>query len=88
MGVPHTKHVDEMLLRNVVFLVDITLERRKYTLLLEQHLTTLALQVQKGFIGVPTFVGQGVRFFGRDGKVLKLLPQNDDSLFREERVLR
>lgn len=62
-----------MLLRNVVFLVDIALQRRKNALLLEKVFATLALEIQHALVGNSIRVCGRISALGRDGEVFQLL---------------
>lgn len=78
-----------MLLRDVVLLVHIPLQRREDVALLHEVLTALALDGEQALVRDAVRVGRGVGpRLGRDGEVLQLLAQHDDSLLGQERVLR
>lgn len=77
-----------MLLRNVVLLVDIALERGEDVTLVEEKVSASALNIQQGIVRDATRVRRRFAVFGWDGEVLKLFTEDDDRLFREEGILR
>jgi hypothetical protein len=85
---PHTEHIDEVLLSNVVFPIHIALERGEDTLPTEEMAPTLLFQgdqvLGRDTVGIGVW-DRGIRL-GRDRKVLELLAQNDNGLFVKERV--
>lgn len=53
---PHAKHIDKMLLSNIILLVDIALQRCEDVALLQQDLPTFLLYVQQRRVRIPRFV--------------------------------
>lgn len=79
-----------MLLRQVVLLADVSLQRREDALLLQQFLPTLLLQVDQLCTRLPgARVGRGLGniAFRRDGKVFELLAKDDNGLLGQEWIL-
>lgn len=87
VDIPHTQHIDKMLLCHVVLLVDIPLERSKDVLFVHQPLATPSLHVDHGLVGDACFVRRGIALFGRNAKVFQFLAENDDSLLGDEGIL-
>jgi hypothetical protein len=85
---PLTKHIDQMLLRNVVLLVHIPLQRRKDLPPLQQPLPCHHLQLPQTLVRDPIHVRPRLASPRRDHKVLELLAEDDDALLVEERVRR
>ena len=75
-----------MLLRNIILLIHIPLQRREDTLLPQQVFPTLALHLQERIVRNPLFVRAGAATRRGYGKVLQLLAQYDDSLLCQERI--
>ena len=75
-----------MLLRNVILLIHIPLQRREDTLLPQQVFPTLALHLQERIIRNPLLVRASAATGRGYGEVLQLLAQYDDGLLCQERV--
>lgn len=82
----HAKHVDQVLLGDVVLLVDVALERREDLSTAKQALAGDPLEPEQLAISVTLDVGPRLSVRGRDDKVLELLAENDDALFEQKRV--
>lgn len=77
-----------MLFSDVVFLVNVALQRGEDISLLHDILSASTFDVEKGLVGVSVFVGSGGGVLWGYGKVFELLPEDDDGLLAEQRVLR
>jgi hypothetical protein len=76
-----------MLLRNVVLFIDITLKGGENVPFVKKVGSAGTLQGKKAFVCNAVGVRTGLRAFRWEGKVFKFLPQYDDSLLCQQRVL-
>lgn len=70
-----------MLLRHIILLIHIPLQRSENIPLAHQILPALPLHVQKMFICDPGCVCSNLAIFWGNGKVFQLLAENYDGLF-------
>lgn len=77
-----------MLFSDVVFLVNVALQRGEDISLLHDILSASTFDVEKGLVGVSVFVGSGSGVNWGYGKVFELLSEDDDGLLAEQWVLR
>jgi hypothetical protein len=92
---PHAKHVDEMLLGDVVLAVDVSLQGGEDASSAKESVSTVDFELQERGVRFSCLVRsrkfgvevRRVRTLWRDGKVLELFTEDDDGLLEEERVL-
>ena len=84
---PHTQHIDEVLLSDIVLLVDIALQRGENVSFLHDILSTSTFDVEEGCVGNAVFVGGCVTALWRYSKILEFLSEHDDGLFAEKGIL-
>ena len=77
-----------MLLREVVLLVHVPLQRGEDVALVEEVLAAAALELEQRVVGDAPHVRRLLPALGRDREVLELLAEHDDRLLRQQRVLR
>lgn len=85
---PHAQHVNEVLLRNVVLLVNIPLKRSKYISLLHDVLPASTLYLEEGGVGDALFVGGCAIILWRYSEIFEFFSKHDDGLFAQKWVLR
>ena len=84
---PHAQHVDKVLLRYIILLVNIALQCGEDVALMEQVVATLALQIEEGLVRYPVAICDRAAILRRDRKVLKLFAEYNNSLLGQEGVL-
>ena len=84
---PHAKHIYQMLLSNIVFLVHISLQSCEYVAFFNQIVTRPAFDVQHLVIGDAMLICCSTTTLGWNRKVFKLLPKNDYCLLGKQWVL-
>ena len=77
-----------MLLRDVVLLVHVPLERCEDIALVQQKVAAFALQLEQRFVRDTVGIGRRLTVLRRNREVFQLFSENDDRLFREQGVLR
>ena len=76
-----------MLLREVVLLVHVPLQRREDIALVQEVLPAVALEVQQRVIRNPTDVRRLLPSLGRNREILELFTEHDNRLLGQERIL-
>lgn len=77
-----------MLLREVILLVHVALQRGEDVPFVEKVITALPLKVEQRVVRDATRIRCLLALLWRDGEVLKLLAEDDDRLLGQERILR
>lgn len=85
---PHAKHINQMLLGDVIFLVNVSLQSGENVPLLDDILSTTTFYLKESLIGNTIGICQGFPVFGRNSKVFKFLSEDYDRLLAEEWILR
>lgn len=87
LDVPHAKHVDQVLLREVILLVDVALKRGEDVSFVKEVLAAIPLEVEQRIVRDASRVRCFLPILRRNREVFKLLAEDDDCLLREEWVL-
>ena len=88
LDVPHAKHVDQVLLREVILLVDVALKRGEDVSFVKEVFAAIPLEVEQRIVRDASRVRCFLPILRRNREVFKLLAEDDDRLLGQERVLR
>lgn len=86
-GAPHAQHVNQVLLRDVVFLIDIALQRRKDVALVQQKLAAFPLQVKKRVVCNTVAIRCCRSLLGWNGEILEFLAEYNNGLLCQQGIL-
>jgi hypothetical protein len=77
-----------MLLSNVIFLIDVTLESSENISLLHEVFTALALDLEQGLVCNSVFVRRRLAVFGWYREIFEFFSEDNDGLLRKKGILR